>query len=162
MANRYRPRKLRELILYIAGKSESDPAFGQTKLNKLLYYCDFSAYVELGESITGARYQRLPHGPAPKAMMPIQASMKKDKDLLLRRGMRYGYPHVKPIALRDAHVHVFTGPQVALIDKIVERLWALDATQISELSHQEVGWEVATDREDIPYETAFIESLEPA
>ena len=33
--------KFRELILYIAQESEGDPNFGATKLNKILFFCDF-------------------------------------------------------------------------------------------------------------------------
>jgi hypothetical protein len=36
-------RKMKELILYLASKSEDDPRFSSTKLNKLLFYCDFEA-----------------------------------------------------------------------------------------------------------------------
>ena len=46
-------RKMKELILYLAARSEDDPRFSSTKLNKLLFYCDFTAYRQLGRSITG-------------------------------------------------------------------------------------------------------------
>lgn len=38
-------RRLAELILYIAEKCERDPNFGATKLNKILTFADFSAYL---------------------------------------------------------------------------------------------------------------------
>lgn len=41
-------RKMKELILYLASRSEEDPRFSATKLNKLLFYCDFTAYRRLG------------------------------------------------------------------------------------------------------------------
>ena len=57
--------KLRELILYICRASESDEAFGKVKLNKLLFFSDFSAYVDLGQSITRQDYKKLKQGPVP-------------------------------------------------------------------------------------------------
>lgn len=61
-------RKMRELALYLTAKSEKDLHFSPAKLNKLLFYCDFVAYLQLGCSITGYSYQKLPSGPAPKAI----------------------------------------------------------------------------------------------
>ena len=49
--------KLCELIIYIAEHSKDDTSFGAVKLNKLLYYSDFSAYRQLRNSITDAEYQ---------------------------------------------------------------------------------------------------------
>ena len=37
----------------------------KTKLNKLLFYADFKHFKEYAVSITGARYARIPFGPAP-------------------------------------------------------------------------------------------------
>lgn len=37
--------KLRELMLYLAIKCESDPRFGAVKLNKLMFVIDVSAYL---------------------------------------------------------------------------------------------------------------------
>jgi hypothetical protein len=73
-------RKMTELILYLASRSEEDPRFSATKLNKLLFYCDFTAYRHLGQSITGHSYQKRPFGPVSKAMLPILEQMKRDGD----------------------------------------------------------------------------------
>ncbi|MEP6936295.1 MAG: type II toxin-antitoxin system antitoxin SocA domain-containing protein [Nitrospirota bacterium] len=48
----------------IAHKGKTDPRLGSVKLNKLLYYADFTAYRNLEKAITGAEYQHLPEGPA--------------------------------------------------------------------------------------------------
>jgi hypothetical protein len=58
---------MKELVLYLTAKSEGDSRFSSDKLNKLLFHCDFTAYRQLGRSITGYSYQKLPYGPAPKA-----------------------------------------------------------------------------------------------
>src|SRR4051794_2460574 len=43
--------KFRELILYIAEQTEDDPSFGDTLLNKVLYWSDFRGYSELGQPV---------------------------------------------------------------------------------------------------------------
>lgn len=58
-------QKFSELLLYVSRLAESDPRCGATKLNKILFYADFSAYRALGRSISGQTYRKLQHGPAP-------------------------------------------------------------------------------------------------
>src|ERR1700733_2004446 len=86
MADRFRriddnPRELRELILYISQKCANDPRFGAVKLNKVLYFSDFLSYAHYREPITGMEYFKLPHGPAPRRLVPIREQMKQDGDL---------------------------------------------------------------------------------
>ncbi len=59
-AKQYEPDdiKLRELVLYLATLSEGDATFGKVKLNKLLFYADFNAYLKFGKPITGHEYQK--------------------------------------------------------------------------------------------------------
>src|SRR4051794_11181803 len=83
-------RKFRELVLYLAERSEGDKHFGATKLNKLLFYADFVYYLYFGNSITGHTYQKLEHGPAPRALKPIVAAMEGDGDAKVVDRTHYG------------------------------------------------------------------------
>jgi hypothetical protein len=154
--------KFKELVLYLSERSEADPNFGETKLNKLLFYIDQVAYRELGEPVTGAKYQKLRWGPAATAMLPIQQEMESDGDLKIRPGLRGAYMQKKPIALRQPNLRAFTGEEIALIDQMVSALWGLGAVDVSDLSHNHIGWQLAQEREEIPYESAFVESIEVA
>src|SRR5437763_14359378 len=68
-------QKFRELLLYISGKCATDPKFGATKLDKILFYSDFFAYANLGKPITGFAYQKLPTGPAARRLLPATKKM---------------------------------------------------------------------------------------
>ncbi len=57
--------KFSEMIIYISDLSNDDSTFGLTKLNKLLFYSDFVHFAYHGTPISGQKYQKLPHGPAP-------------------------------------------------------------------------------------------------
>ena len=85
--------------------------------------------------------------------------MEEDGVLFVREGSKYSYQQKRPIAMRSANLHAFTGEEVALIDRIIDQFWELDATQISDLSHDEVGVKLALEGETIPYETAYIISM---
>lgn len=152
--------KFKELVLYLSERSESDPNYGETKLNKLLYYADFIAYRELGVPVTGAKYQKLRWGPAATALLPIQQELEAEGALAVRPGQRGAYIQKKPIALRPPDLREFSGAEIALIDRVLEGMWDLGAGVVSDLSHTSIGWQLAQDREEIPYETVFVESIE--
>jgi hypothetical protein len=154
-------RKFRELILYVARKSESDPGFGATKLNKILFFCDFLAYRAFGESITGHRYQKLEHGPAPRALKPILKKMEKAGECVFVERDHFGYPQTRIVARREPDFSLFSAKEIDLIGSVIEELRDSNATQVSELSHQFIGWQVARMKEDIPYSTVFLGTPRP-
>ena len=149
-------RKMKELILYLASRSEADSRFSSTKLNKLLFYCDFTAYQELGQAMTGHSYQKLQFGPAPKAMLPILDQMKRDRDCVEIEREVYGLRQRRVRAERAPELSVFTEEELRLADRILRDLWDQSATEVSDLSHEHIGWKAAALNEVIPYETAFV------
>jgi hypothetical protein len=157
-------QKLKELILYIAARSADDSNFGAVKLNKLLYYCDFRAYQELGTPITGVQYVRRQEGPAPRRLLPVRRAMEEGNEILLWKKPLPGQynPQDRVVPRREANLDLFSSREVALIDSVIQECWSKTGTQLSEETHQVVGWRLATEGEEIPYETAFIESIKPA
>jgi hypothetical protein len=149
-------RRLRELALYIAEKSSGDESFGATKLNKLLFYSDFLAYLNFDEPITGVDYFRLPKGPAPKRWIPIRDSMVSDGDAKFMPAEFYGFPQQRMVALRPAKLGEFRPEQIALVDKVINIHRGKTAAEISDESHGFVGWKLACDRETIPYQVARV------
>lgn len=148
--------KLRELILYLALNSEGDPKFGRVKLNKLLFFCDFLAYKALGKPITGQEYQKLEFGPCPRAFVPICDKMIDDGDCAFRKGDHHGYTQHRLVALREPRPEVFSASEVDLIRDVIQELWNSNATEVSDLSHRFLGWELAEVGETIPYETILV------
>jgi hypothetical protein len=148
--------KFKELILYIARKCEGDTAFGATKLNKVLFFSDFAAYRQLGMPITGARYQALRNGPAPRQLIPVRQEMERDGEIVELRRTYFGRLQKRLVAKREPNLRPFTGSEIAIVDAVIEDFEALNATELSGLSHDFVGWKYAALEEDIPYETALL------
>jgi len=148
--------KLRELIVYLANRSSDDPRFGRTKLAKLLFYCDFGAYSEFGEPITGARYRKKPHGPLADEELLALRDLTDSGAVKVEEIGRYVYKQKRVVAQRKADVSWLTPQQHGLIDEVLERHWNDDATDLSNLSHTFPGWALATMNEEIPYHTVFI------
>src|SRR3954463_2620346 len=148
--------KLKELILYIAQESEGDSTFGATKLNKVLFFCDFLSYRAYGEPITGQRYFKLPFGPAPRALVPVVNELVEEEACIKVRRSRFGLPQETIFAKREANLEVFRPRDIALAAHVLRQLRDNDAQEVSDLSHEFIGWQLAGDREDIPYETIFL------
>lgn len=149
--------KLRELILYVCDRMESDANFGDVKLNKVLFYSDFTAYLRLGKSITGHRYKKQIYGPVLHAMLPFREKMIARKDCVLKtRKVLGGYTQQRTVALREPELSVFTPDEIALVDEMIERIRPLSAREISDISHDFFGWRVVDMGEEIPYEMVFL------
>ena len=149
--------KLRELILYICRSSEDDEHFSVTKLNKLLFYSDFGAYLDLNHSISGQEYQKFPYGPVPKVMRTLSDEMSRQGDLAIYENPIHHYIQKRPLALRQPDVSLFSGPEIAMVNQVLRRFRRMTATQISENSHQFHGWQLAKDGETIPYAAALLD-----
>jgi len=156
-----RTDRLAELILHVAQRSEMDPKFGATKLNKLLFYADFASYLHYGKSITDERYQKLEHGPAPRAIKPVLKRLAEEGAAVTKDTDHYGHKQVRTIALRAPDYSVFHARDIALVDKLVDSFWDKNATEMSDLSHQFIGWKLAALNEDIPYFVALVGSRSP-
>lgn len=153
----FQREKFRELILYIAEKTADDPSFGDTKLNKVLYWADFFGYSHLGRPVTGARYFKLPHGPAPRALRPIRDELVDEGVVRVEEHPYKGKTRRVTIAERPANTDLFDPQELELVDNLIAQLKGRSATAVSELSHrQSVGWNLVDLYEDIPYRTALV------
>jgi hypothetical protein len=154
-------KQLKELILYIAKRSENDPHFGRVKLAKLLFYADFGAYGEFGESITGATYRKASLGPMADEQLLAERDLEHSGSIEIQEVGRYMYMQKRVVAKREPQIEWLTQDQLSLIDEVIERHWDDDATDLSDLSHTFPGWALARDREVIPYHTVLISRERP-
>ena len=153
--------KFRELLLYVAGRCEDDPDFGAIKLNKILFFADFVAYAQTGKPISGAEYEALEFGPAPKLLKPIRDDMVSHDDLIVRHQPRFGYFQHRVIPLREPDLSMFSGAEIAVVETIIGVCGGETGKDLSEFTHGLYGWKIAGYREVIPYSTVFLSS-EPA
>lgn len=154
-------QKFKELVLYMAEKSEIDPNFGATKLNKLLFYADFLSYQNTGRPITGCRYQKLQFGPAPRALLPVIKELEQEGRCVSTVRQRMSRRQRRLVATEPADLGLFTADEIALVDEVLEYFWSHNAVDLSDGSHTFIGWKLAEIGEDIPYETALVGNPRP-
>jgi Protein of unknown function (DUF4065) len=155
--------KLAELILYIAKQSEADRRFGKVKLIKLLAYADFEAYLRIGRSITGSRYQRLPHGPAPREAPATLDQLINRGELEETHRVLGSFRQTRYVARRRPNVAAFNPQELEIVNEVLFRFARAGGKQISEASHRDfAGWAMVADHEDIPYHTALLSTEPPS
>lgn len=149
-------RKLEELILYVSQKCAGDPTFGSVKLNKILCYADFHFYAYRERGITNVPYQKLPNGPAPKRLVPIRNRMMRKRHLGIQEvSLKSGYVQKRPVNLRPPNLSLFTGEEIATVDRVIDWLKDKPAGRVTDYSHDLVGWLVAEIGETIPYRSIY-------
>jgi uncharacterized phage-associated protein len=147
--------KFGELMLYIASQSLADRAFGATKLNKIMFAIDFSAFGLWGHSVTDADYVRLEHGPAPQGLPEVRDELVAEGRAAIQTREYYGKIQQRLVALTDPDMSIFTEKERRLIDDVIDALKSLNATQLSDWTHAMAPWLSAKENETIPYYTVF-------
>jgi hypothetical protein len=149
-------RKLAELILYVSQKCANDPTFGATKLNKILCYSDFLFYAYNDRGITNVEYQKLPNGPAPRRLIPVRDKLIENGDLAVQEvPLKSGQTQKRTVNLRNPNLEIFTGAEIAMVDRLIESMQGVTAEDVSEMSHTLVGWMAVDEGETIPYNTIY-------
>jgi Antitoxin SocA-like, Panacea domain len=155
--------KFSELIVYIAERTATDRWFGDMHVNKALYWSDFNAYRDLGHPITGARYFKLPLGPAAKPLLPVRDELVEAGDVEIDEPAAGTKLARKTLPRRKADTRLFLPEELELIDAVIDDLSGKTAGAISAESHeQSVGWQLMEMYDDIPYRTALISDDMPS
>lgn len=153
----YRADKFAEMVLLVAQRLQDDRAGGATKLNKVLFFAEFTHLRRHQRVISGCEFQKLPHGPAPHQLLPVRKKLINSGAAKLADEDFLGRPQQRLIPSRAAHVDVFTDEELQTIDDVLDQLAGMTGTQVSELSHQEPGWRLTEVGETIPFSTAFLD-----
>lgn len=148
-------QRLKELIVYISDKCAGNEKFGATMLNKILWAADFISYQDKGRPITGEVYQRLERGPAPRRLRPIRSEMEANGDIRVRMTDYRGRVQHRTIALRDADLSIFSGDEIALVDKVIDALSTMNGKELSDWSHGR-AWKTRNNQDPMPYESTFL------
>jgi len=156
--------KFKDLILYVSEQLADDPTFGETKLNKVLFFSDFESFRRLGRPITGAVYQRNYHGPTAKMYTVMRDELLRLGQLKVER--RMVVDHVQDVLQTHEivpNMTQFSEEERAIIDETIEEMRQYNNTDVSDLSHERSpGWHAVDHLEVIPYETARIGTERPS
>lgn len=148
-------KKFKEVLLYILNKVGSKPNIGETVLYKILYFIDFDFYEKYEEQLIGATYIKNNYGPTPVEFRKIIEKMIDDGEIIKVESTYFEYPQTKYLPVRKADLAKLKANEIELIDNILHRLSDMNASQISEYSHNDVPWLTTENQEIIEYESVF-------
>lgn len=152
--------KFKEVLLYILNKVGSKPNIGESVLYKLLYFIDFNYYEQYEEQLIGATYIKNNYGPTPKEFIKIIEEMEAQKEIVKVEDKYFQYPQRKYLPLRTPDLSRLKANELKMIDNVLEKLSDMNATRISEYSHNDVPWLTTNDGEIIDYESVFYRTPE--
>lgn len=142
--------KFEALVHYICWRCQDPTRLGATKLNKILWFTDATAFVNWGEPITEAVYIKRQFGPVPRQILPTLTRLERDGKLAIRETSYLGVPKREFFTLKPADISGFTAEQISLADYVIDTICEdHTAASISELSHDAV-WDLAEIGEEIP------------
>jgi len=147
--------KFKEVLLYILNKIGSKPNIGETVIYKLLYFIDFNYYEKYEEQLIGATYIKNHHGPTPKEFKKVINEMIKKGEIMKVESNYFQYPQTKYLPLRKPDLTKLKAIEIEVIDDVLNKLGDMNASQISEYSHNDVPWLTTEDGEIIEYESVF-------
>lgn len=68
----------------------------------------------------------------------------------------FGYNHHIFTAARPADLSIFSELERQTIDAVVVKIASMSAREVSDLSHEDAGWQMVDLGESIPYASAYI------
>lgn len=153
----FKPKKLRDLILYILARCGGKPNIGETVLYKLLYFIDFDAFEVKSEPITGLSYVKMQYGPVPlpKHYAPVIKKMTESRELRIIKQIYMGFAQKRYVALADPAPDAFSYEDLKLIDSVIDRLSDMTATKITEYVHEDRPWRESAMEQGIDYRLVF-------
>ncbi|MBU6231752.1 MAG: SocA family protein [Patescibacteria group bacterium] len=154
MATQFDPRKFINAALFFAKNDK----IGITKLNKLLYFCDFEHFRLYGRPIIGDQYVKMKAGPVPERVYSIFNSNFRDgQDDSLK-----SYFDVKDRKVRDftertivpkkePDLSCFSQSEIEIISRISDQYKGKTVASLSGKSHEEKPWKSTDILQKIDY-----------
>jgi uncharacterized phage-associated protein len=155
--------KFKDFLRYILEKVGAKPNIGETVIYKLLYFIDFDFYEKYEEQIIGATYTRNHYGPTPIEFGIIIEEMKKENEIIIVKNRYFQHYQRKYLLTPDRKKSRYLGTNLTirevaekeLIDKVLDKLSDMSATEISDYSHKDIPWKSHSEGEIINYESVF-------
>ena len=160
--------KFTNLVHYIIFKCAENPSsLGAIKLNKILWFADKFAYLDRGETITGARYVKRRFGPVPDQIVEATDSLEAEEKIEIEEKRTFVYKQ-RLLSYKQrlfysklpANTSGFDEQELELVDALIDVICKEHtAMSISDLSHDLV-WEAASEGEEMPMSATLV--AEPA
>ena len=145
--------KIANLVTYFIQNSKPD-FNDKLKLNKQLFFADFTHYKNHGASITGLSYRAIKYGPVPSNYDNIYAYLENEQ-FISSQFLEVSNRAAREVFISDADFDkkLFTDNEKETLSTIIEKFGNISTWDIVELSHKEKAWkELESNKELIGYQ----------
>lgn len=156
----FKPETFKALVHHVIARVEDPSQLGAVKLNKCVWFIDGQSYLRTGQTLTGARYVKMPQGPVPKAMLPVLRDLQDDGAIAVETVDYYGRPKRQYRLLKAPSEDAFEHDVLEYVHQITDIIAKQHtATSISDLTHG-AAWKLAGDGEDLPFHAVLADDLQ--
>lgn len=132
-------QKFSQMVLFFTEKLQP----WKTKLNKLLFYADFTMYQQTGFSMSGIQYRAIPMGPVPHNFNSVFEFLanKNEIDIHYTNFADGGVgEQFKAHPSKVFNKNLFNDSELQILHSVAERFRKTSTNEIIEISHQEKAW----------------------
>ncbi len=142
-------RKAKEMVRYLLQKmGPTSP----TRLNKAMFYSEFTSYRDQGKAISGLRYEVLPFGPCPANYSLLYDNISGVK---CESSWTNGKETKKYFIEYDAPSKTLSENDKAALDRTIIRISPFTTQALVEESHKEPSWYLHQLYDTIPYSDSY-------
>lgn len=131
----------------------------KTKLNKLLFYADFTCFARTGYSMSGASYRAIPLGPVPNNFQGLYQVLSNEHLVIINETcLQDGCFGEKFTPANDQQFDsdLFSSTELEVLNQIADRFKETSTQDIVDISHKEKAWlDNNADKKMIDYFYAF-------
>ncbi|MDA3802493.1 MAG: Panacea domain-containing protein [Patescibacteria group bacterium] len=143
--------KFKELLIFIVNNFNNDDLY-QTKLWKLLYFCDADYFEKKRKTITGINYYKNSYGPTPDKII-INEALKEVGDYIKTQEIKKSDNKkaiiFKPI--KECEFKYLSANEVEEARDICEKYYRLSVNEIVLLAHKDTPYLGASKKEKIDF-----------
>jgi uncharacterized phage-associated protein len=156
----YAPERVAAIVQYLAYRCRDLYA---TKLNKLLFYADFSYFAVLRLGLTGGHYVKLTHGPVFDGYDAVLRELEADGKIRVRQFANKGRigKQIRPPAGYRPEMSPLDEEQRKLLDWVIKTYGNLTTPEIVTASHQESAYWDTNFQQPIDYNYASSLKIRP-
>lgn len=143
-------KKLKDLVVYILDNFNNSN-LTETKLQKLLYYCDFDYYQRYYKPITGYTYFKNHYGPTIKNLPTILLELQEEGLIKINTTLNYFGSPQRNFKIVKHLKTVFSTQEKKAIDIVNSTYIGLTPREMSTLSHSDPPYVIAEDQGKIDY-----------
>ncbi|MDD2473939.1 MULTISPECIES: Panacea domain-containing protein [unclassified Methanoculleus] len=148
-------KKFKQVLHYAISRSCHAPNVGKTVLYKILYFAEFDFYELYERKLTGERYFRLEHGPAPSHFDAILTELETEGKITQFMAKYHGYDQKRYVSNEEPDISLLSAEELQHIENTLAKYSNMTAAQVSALSHIDLPWMATEPNGEIDYELVF-------